>query len=285
MNLQPAPPVVPKDEQETPLSVKAQGRLALSFKRQAQTTGIAQEHQSGCLRARLVRTGDAAPTITTINTAGGLTGGDRLAQDFTWQKGAEACVTSVAAEKIYRARTGGASIKTVLKLEAGSYAEWLPQEAILFDGGRIERDLEVHLASDATLIACEAMIFGRLARGEEVREGAFAEQIKLYQEGKLILFDRTKVEADLAQWLDRQAGGAQRRAHAMIVIVMPAPEEMRDDLREVLKNALGLAAVTLVRGLLHLRFLAHDDQVLRHDMALALSVARAGRPLPRNWSC
>ncbi len=269
-----------------PASVKSFGNLTLDFVAKQGRTQLQKEHQSGCLRARMIKTANQEwPTLATINTAGGLTGGDHLKQTLLWQRNAEACVTSVAAEKIYRSQSGKARICTHISVKSGASAEWLPQETILFDGAHLDRELEVHLDGEANFVGCEAIVFGRLARGESLRTGSICEQLKVFRDGELILFDRTQQSGDLNAWLDRNSCGAANRASGTIVIAASEPEEKLKELREALSDAKGLVGATLVRGLVHARFLAKTDCALRHDMSLALIAARGGHDLPRNWSC
>ena len=91
-------------------------------------------HQAGAARVRFPSPGAGAPPeAVLLNTAGGLTGGDHIDIAVTLGAGAEATVTTAAAEKIYRARDGEAQIGVNLALGAGARLAWLPQPTILFD--------------------------------------------------------------------------------------------------------------------------------------------------------
>ena len=70
-----------------------------------------------------------------INTAGGLTGGDRLDCALDAGPGAALTVTTQAAERVYRRARPTRRVETRLTLGAGAGLDWLPQETILFDGG------------------------------------------------------------------------------------------------------------------------------------------------------
>jgi hypothetical protein len=92
-------------------------------------------------KARLPRRPiDAPAEVILINTAGGLTGGDRL--DWTFDvDGTNLIATTQAAEKIYRSLGNDAEIHSRLTGSSGARLYWLPQEAILFDGARLRRTL------------------------------------------------------------------------------------------------------------------------------------------------
>lgn len=266
--------------------VKAVGRLELDLRLAGDANHIARDHQSGCLKARGLRQGpDGELTIAVINTAGGITGGDELTQIARWHDRSRACLTTPAAEKVYRSAGGNARVTTHLHVGEHASAEWLPQETILFDGGRLDRTLEIHVDSTASLIACDAVVFGRLARGERLGAGYYADTLKVWRAGRLVLFDRTEIDGPIHQWLDGASTGRGHRASGMVLIASADHAQMLPRIRETLARERCVSGASLVRGLIHVRMLASDDSDLRRMMTCVLDVARSGRALPRNWSC
>ncbi|MBW8723822.1 MAG: urease accessory protein UreD [Inquilinus limosus] len=151
---------------------RARGRLDLGFKRRGVETVLDALFQEGCAKARFPRReAGAFAGAVLLNTAGGLTGGDRLSQAVRWGEGTAATVAGQAAERIYRSLGDAAQIETRLTVEPGAVAEWLPQETILFDRARLDRDLRIELRGDARFLGVEAIVFGRAAMGETVRQG------------------------------------------------------------------------------------------------------------------
>src|SRR5262249_7590149 len=143
---------------------RTEGSLRLGFARRGEKTVLDVLHQAGAARVRFPNPGDGAPPeAVLLNTAGGLTGGDRLDLAVTLGEGAKAPVQSAAAETIYRARDGDTSIRVRLRLGAGANLAWLPQPTILFDQSRLDRRTDVELAGDARLLAVEMLVFGRMA--------------------------------------------------------------------------------------------------------------------------
>ncbi len=124
---------------------RTQGSVRLELSRRDGATHLDVLHQAGAARARFPKpAAGAPPEAVLLNTAGGLTGGDRMDLEVTLGAGAEATLTTAAAEKIYRARDGEASeIGVQLALGAGARLAWLPQATILFDGSRLDRRTEV----------------------------------------------------------------------------------------------------------------------------------------------
>jgi len=72
---------------------------------------------------------------------------------------------------------------------------------------------------------------------------------------------------------------------AVIVVARPGAATLLAPLRLALEGARGMAAASTWNGMTVTRLLAGDGAVLRHDVLLALASLRAGRPLPRVWSC
>jgi urease accessory protein len=240
-------------------------------------------HQAGAARARFPRVGDGAPPeAVLLNMAGGLTGGDRIDIGVTLAEGAAATVTTAAAEKIYRARDGDATIRTSLELAAGASLAWLPQTTILFDRSRLDRSAEVAMAADARLLAVEIVTFGRAAMGEDVRHGAVRDAWRVRRAGKLVFADTLHVDGAIADVLDRRAVLDGTRALAMLLYVAPDAETRVTDVRAALEGARSVAGVSAWNGLLLVRALAPQARVLVEDLA-PLVVLLGGRPLPRVW--
>ena len=267
-----------------PNILRSEGALDLSFRRRANGTAVARAYQAGCLRMRRVDDGERACAVL-INTAGGIAEGDRLDQRIAWEEGAAATVTTQAAEKIYRALAAGGTISTRLTVARGGHAEWLPQETILFDAFRLRREARIVLADDVTFLGVEALVLGRAAMGERVRQASLRDRMRIWRGGRLIYADTLALDGDVAALMDRAAIGNGARAMAVIVHASAEAEALRDPVRRALADVTGLAAASCWNGLLAVRLLAPDGESLRHDIALALAVLREGRPLPRVWRC
>lgn len=267
-----------------PKALRSQGVLDLSFRRRGGKTAMDRSYQAGCLRMRSVADGERACAVV-INTAGGVAEGDGLGQRIEWGEGTIATVTTQAAEKIYRAIAEGSTISTRLNVERGARAEWLPQETILYDAFRLRREAQIVLADDVTFLGVEALVLGRAAMGEAVRSGSLRDRMRIWRNGRLIYADALALDGDIAALMDRAAVGGGARAMAVIVHASADAGALRDPLREALEGAAGLAATSCWNGLLAVRLLAADSDILRRDIALALSVLREGRALPRVWRC
>lgn len=272
-------------------SIRSHGVLDIAFRGGHHRHSLARSFQSGCLRLRMPRPEgpEDTPSAVIINTAGGITGGDRLRQSLRWTGGARVAVTTQAAEKVYRALSHAgapaAAIETTLQVERGAHAEWLPQETILFDGSRLRREAQVLLDEDVTFLGVEALVLGRAAMGETLRSASLSDRLRIWRGGRLVYADALMLDGEIDGLMRRAAIGAGARAMAVIVNAAPGAPARIGDVREALAGARGQAAASAWNGLLAVRLLAPDGESLRHDIATALAVLRDGRPLPRVWRC
>jgi urease accessory protein len=261
---------------------RARGAVALSAKVVGDRSRLGELRQEGSLKALFPRSRGEALDAVLLNTAGGLTGGDRMRVEARAGEGARLVLSTQAAERAYRA-TGDtpARSETRLVAEAGGRVDWLPQETILFDGARLERRLSVELKGDAVALLVEPLLFGRLARGEEVRRGLFADRWEVRRDGRLLFADRLRIGGDMAAALDRMAVADGARAMASVLLAGSGAESHLVAVRGMLPRAGGASVIE--DGLLLVRMLAADGFTLRQ--ALVPVIQRlAGGPLPRVWS-
>ena len=240
--------------------------------------------QQGCAKALLPNAHGAAPEVVLLNTAGGLTGGDRLDVSLAVGPGATLTATTQAAERIYRAASGIARVATRLSLGAGATLDWLPQETILFEAGRIERRLDADMAADARLTLLETLVLGRAAMGETVGSGHFADQWRIRRAGRLVHAEALRLSGDVARAAAGPATLNGARALATLVYLAPDAEARLATARALLVTLTGVeAAASLRENVLILRFLALGHAPLRAALVSFLAAFR-GVPPPRVWS-
>jgi urease accessory protein len=263
---------------------RARGRAEVRVAARGGAVRLERLFQEGCARAILPRVEGDVPEVVLVNTAGGLTGGDRIEIALGAGPGAALVATTQAAERVYRAAHGTARVATRLTLDAGATLEWLPQETILFDGGRIERRLDAEMAEDARLTLLETLVLGRGAMGETVGRGHFADHWRVRRRGRLVHAEALRLSGDVAAAGAGPATLGGARALATLVHVAPDPEPALGRMRALLPRDAGVAAAaSLKAGVLIVRLLAAEPARLRAALAALLTAFR-GRPLPRVWS-
>ncbi|GHF40999.1 urease accessory protein UreD [Seohaeicola zhoushanensis] len=238
-------------------------------------------YQQGASKVLVPRTAGTALTAVTLNTAGGMTGGDSFTVEGQAEAGAHLVMTTQAAERVYRAQPGEVATLTC-KLEVGEGArlDWLPQETILYDACALSRRLTADLAPGARFLMVEPLIFGRAAMGERLRSGLFRERIEVRRDGALVFADATRLGGDIDAQLDETAIGGGARAMASLLFVCDTAEAQLGALRALLPATGG---ASLIRpGVLFARVLARDGYTLRQSLLPAIE-RLSGAPLPRTW--
>jgi urease accessory protein len=259
---------------------RADGTARIAFRGQGGITVLEHLYEEGAAKIRLPRTSPRAEAIL-INTAGGLTGGDRLAWRVDAYRGARAVVTTQACEKIYRSLEGEpASVETMISVGSGAQLHWLPQEAILFDRGALRRSLDVELAPDASFLGVESIVFGRQAMGEKVTYASFHDRLRIRRDGRLVYADNLHLNGPVSSLLARPAIAGGGGACAIIVHVAPGAERRIEPLRE---SVSGIAA-SAFDGKLLARLIAGDVYGLRQKLVPALELLSSGQGLPKAWA-
>jgi urease accessory protein len=259
---------------------RADGIGRIAFSRTEGATVLDQLYQEGAAKIRLPQAAGRVEAIL-INTAGGLTGGDRLSWRIDAGPGARAAVTTQACEKVYRSIDGRpAVIETRISVGDKGRLDWLPQETILFDRSALSRTLDVRLAADSTFLAVEAVVFGRQAMGEDVRRAFFHDRWRIARAGRLIFADDLRFDGAVSALLARPAIAAGARACATILLVAPDAERYLEPLRG---QEAGVAA-SAFDGKLLARLIAGDAYSLRKSLVPALELLSGGQGLPKAWA-
>ncbi len=260
---------------------RARGELRVSVKRRDDLSVLDGLRQAGCLKARFPRSvGVGWFDVTTVNTSGGVAGGDRLESSIIVGPGARATIAAQAAERFYRALPNSppSMVRTSIQVGDDAAIEWLPQETILFDQCALDRRLTVDVAPTASFLCVESLVFGRAAMGERVITASLRDLIHIRRGGVVLLHDAIRLEGEVDATLRRTAAGA--RALATLVFVAPEAEAHLNAVR-----AAGDFAASAWNGMLIARILHHDAAATRRDVMTILGVLRDDRPLPRAWLC
>jgi urease accessory protein len=126
------------------------------------------------------------------NLSGGILDSDALHIEMDLDAGAQAQVTSTGATRIYRSRSpeGCASQRMLVRIAAGGYLEYLPDQLIPFAGSRFEQTARVELQHGASLIWWDRIAPGREAAGEVFRFHSLASHFEIIACGQPIAIER-----------------------------------------------------------------------------------------------
>lgn len=265
----------------TPLDQpRALGHAFVSSKARNGRSFIDGLRQSGALKMVFPRRNDKLEAII-VNTAGGITGGDQFQIEARAGVGTALTLTTQAAERAYRAQAGQTGrLKTSLTASADATLHWLPQETILYEGARLTRDLTVQLASNASFLMVEPVLFGRRAMGEDLNDLEFRDRVSIHRDGTPLYLDGVHLTGDVAKQLDRPAIGGGARAMANLIWVAAGAGGALNHVRELI--GLNGGASLIKPDVLVVRFLAQDGFDLRCSLVPVLEHLTQNK-LPLSW--
>jgi urease accessory protein len=238
--------------------------------------------QKGSAKAMLPRMHGRAPEVVFLNTAGGVTGGDRLSYALSVEPGASAVGTTQTAERAYLSQDGVACVDTRLTVGAGARLHWLPQEVIVFEGAALDRRVTVEMAGDAELVLLETLVLGRVAMGERLTRIALTDRREVIRDGRLVMLESILLTPED---LTRAGAAGLSGAVAVAALSLFAPDaaDRLDRLRAVLPpSGVVRSAASCWDGRIVARFMAAEAWALRVAVARAVQTLTNG-PLPRVW--
>jgi urease accessory protein len=243
-------------------------------------TRISTLYQDGAAKIRLPHTHDRSLEAVLMNTAGGLTGGDRIAWSATAVPGSHLIVTTPASERVYRSLGTDAVVEIRLSVAAGARLDWLPQETILFEGARLNRRLEIDLAENASLLAVEAVLLGRRAMGEAAYDARLVDNWRIRRAGRLLHAEATRLSADRRERdsLSLLAGAA---AFATLLYIGNDAARRHQAIREL--DPPPEIGSSLVGEKLVVRALAPSGLALRRAIVPIIDLLSGSGRVPRLW--
>ena len=269
----------------TPLAQRAAGTARLACGVSEGRTRLLRLYQDGSAKIRMPAVSADPLEAVLINTAGGLTGGDRLGWEIDVGAGAAASITTQACEKIYRAASDRAEVRVKLIVGAAGRIAWLPQETIVFDRSAFARTLDVELATDAEALLLEATVFGRLAMGEQAAHGHFHDRWRVRQDGALIHAEDFRIGPAIAATLGRPAVAGGAIAVATLLVVSPQAEAMLEPARAIIGTDGDASAWGVKKsGKLLARLFAGDGYQLRKRLVPLVELLNGRAGLPKLWS-
>jgi urease accessory protein len=270
---------------------RSEGSARLALAGSAHGTRIVDLFQRSPIRIMFPRIrGAPIEEAVLVNTAGGIAGGDRLEFSVTALANATVTVTSQAAERVYRALSNAALIDTRLKVHEAAKLAWLPQETIVFNGGRIRRNTDIEISAGAELLALEWLVLGRAAHGEEMVCGHISDGWQVKVDGRLIWGDRFRVVDEVFPRLRSPALLGDFRAIGTLIYFGPDVEARVQFLRDLAPQLPCDCVTTAVSGLVIARLAARAAAELKAGLRETLlqlerTWGQAPFRIPKMWSC
>ncbi len=132
-----------------------------------------------------------------LHPPGGLVAGDELRQLVTVGAGAHGLVTTPGAGKVYFNHSGHRQQQVIeINVDDQACLEWLPQETILYDGGKGSLKTDIRLSGSGQYIGWDIVCLGRQASGESFTQGHLLQTLNIYRDQCPIFCERLDFSAD-----------------------------------------------------------------------------------------
>ena len=273
-----------------------QATLALRFARlDVHTRLIHRDHQGPLVVQKTLH--PEGPTVcqaVIVHPPGGIAGGDALDLRVGLGNDAHAQLITPGAAKWYRSGGCFASQSFAATLASGAVLEWLPHEAILFDGAQARTHTRLQLTGSAIAFAWDIVCLGRTAHGEHFASGDLHQRIEVVRDGALVWVEQNVMTA-ASSVRAALSGLAGHAVFGTLLIAAPVIEDAWLAAARAAGSDLALdlaphdCAVTRVPGALLVRCRADATGDVRAWLTAVWAALRPmviGRPAlpPRLWS-
>lgn len=269
-----------------------QARIRLEFDRRGEHTRLLRMPHSGPLRVQrpFYPEGPGRAHAYLLHPPGALVGGDELQIDVLLAEGADALITTPSAGKVYRSPVQASAQRVSARLAPAARLEWLPHEAILYDGARCRLANCFVLEEGASLLVWDMIALGRAASEEDFLSGDLHNRLEIWRGAQPLLLENFRLQGG-SPLLQAPCGLAGHRYLATAAATLSLSGEALDALREQLAPVAprGRWGLTQLEQLLVLRYLGPCGREAR---ALLEAFRRAVHPLlwdrpachPRIWN-
>lgn len=260
---------------------RARGQVRLAYAFDGQSNRLSDLHQSGCYKLMLPRNHQEVPDAVLINTAGGLTGGDKLNAAIRVGDGASLRAATQTAERVYKSTGSFANIDIDFEVGEDAHFDWLAQETIVFEGGQLHRKINANLSSQSSSLFVEPVTLGRTAMGERIENACLKDSWRFWRDSELIFADESELRDFSA--LRHPAGLGDNIALASILLIEPEASRHLKNLREATNDLAMNIGFSAWNDMLLCRMMSQSAKQLRNTVAVIYQILR-GREMPRVWT-
>ena len=161
--------------------------------------------------------GDAVCHNVLVHPPSGLVGGDTLDMHVTVGAGAHGLVTTPGATRFYRSDAGLATQQVHARVEGGARLEWLPLEAIAYNGCDALNRAVFDLAPGAEMMTWDITALGLPAADLPFAQGTFRQHLEIPGPKGPIWLERGTLNATDTRLMDSPLGLAGQRCMATLV--------------------------------------------------------------------
>ncbi|WP_416560518.1 urease accessory protein UreD [Limnohabitans sp. yimb22184] len=188
--------------------------LQLDYTRESDRS-VARYLHNGPLRVlqSLYPEGDAVCHNVLVHPPSGLVGGDTLDMHVTVGEGAHGLVTTPGATRFYRSEAGLATQQVHARLASGARLEWLPLEAIAYNGCDGLNRAVFELSPGAEMMTWDITALGLPAADLPFAQGTFRQHMEIPG----VWLERGTISATDTRLMDSPLGLAGQRCMATLV--------------------------------------------------------------------
>ena len=273
----------------SPMQINGQGNIKFSYR--DGRTNLFHLYQSDPIRVLFpdVSSEEIKQGIIVI-TSGGLVGGDKISLALKYGEKTSAMIMAQAAEKVYGSSEAICLMEVDLEANTHAWAEYLPQETILFDNARLNRTTRIRAAADSQVLAGEIVVFGRKGSGETFSSGYLRDSWEVWRDNKLVWIDALLLEKNIPQVFNHPACLKNINGAATIVFISDNVGTYLEYARNLIKDPEEniRVSVSVTNGVLIARFMGEDPLNLRNAFGnfwqnFRHQVASLPNSLPRLW--
>ena len=199
-------------------------RLNLDYTLQDQRC-VARFAHEGPLRVlqSLYPEGDAICHNVLVHPPSGLVGGDTLDMQVRVGNGAHALVTTPGATRFYRSEAGLATQQVRAQLQDGAHLEWLPLEALAYNGCDALNLARFELAPSAELMTWDLTALGLPNAQQPFERGQFRQHLEVAGSDGPLWLERGTIAAQDQLLMNSPLGLAGHRCMATLVFASGSP--------------------------------------------------------------
>lgn len=198
--------------------------LQLDYRLEADRT-VARHQHKGPLRLlrSLYPEGHSICHNVLVHPPGGLVGGDTLDVSVTAGDRAHGLITTPGASRFYRSDGQTALQRTTITLNPSARLEWLPLEAICYNGCQAENHLKLNLAPQSEFLGWDVTALGLPLSSQPFDSGSYLQHIEVPG----VWLERGHLQASDRRLMNSPLGMAGQRCLASLFFVSGTKIERR----------------------------------------------------------
>ncbi len=190
--------------------------------------------------------GDAVCHNVLVHPPGGLVGGDTLDIQVSAAAGSHGLITTPGASRFYRSEGEPATQQTRLRVAAEARLEWLPLEALCYNGCNAHNRLSLEVAPGGELMGWDVTALGLPNAAQPFVAGSLQQHLEVPG----VWLERGRIDAADALLLDGGLGLAGHRCLASLFFVAGAPltRERRERALDLARTLIEADALSATAG-------------------------------------